>query len=163
MSPSRKAVQLYEGFHKFAPRDVGPFPDSFKIPREAVRAGRAEYVLYRSDKLNPVTHEDEGVIDYIHEHKEGVIVLVTSRDIDGPLVKVPKYIRDTKTLIFLGECLGFGYRDGRGLIEAEARAPRPELFTLPSGKALLVIQGRRKVEAIIKGGKLGVEPRGIVG
>lgn len=160
--PSPAAIRLYEDFHKFEPMEVGDFPARFKIPKEMNFAGAAEHVLYRSDKLNPTTLADEGVIDYIHEHKRGVVVLVAGGR--RWRVRVPKYIWSAKTLVYLGECLGFAYRDDEGeFLEAKVRAPRPELFAIPSGKALLVIEGRRKVEAIIFGGKLGVEPRGIVG
>jgi hypothetical protein len=42
--------------------------------------------------------------------------------------------------------------------EAQARGA-----TGKDGKALVVVQGKRKVLALIWGGKLDVEPRGIVG
>jgi len=39
----------------------------------------------------------------------------------------------------------------------------PELYTIPAGTALLVVEDKRHVAAIIWGGALGVECRGIVG
>lgn len=161
--PSPRAVKLYEQFHQFEPVDIGTFPGGFRIPSEAVLAGDAEYVLYRSDKLNPTTGEDEGDIDYIHEHKDGVRVYRTDANFSGPVRKVPKWIRSARELVRLGECLGFGYVDADGYeVEATVKQPRPELYTIPSGKALLVIEDRRRVVALIWGGKLGVEARGIV-
>jgi hypothetical protein len=51
-------------------------------------------------------------------------------------------------------------RDGR---EAEGRAPLPDLCCTPDGKCLLVVQGKRKVLAMMWGGALGVFARGIDG
>ena len=159
----KKASELYTGFHKFNPRDVGGFPSSFTIPDEAVFVGGGVDVMYRSDKLEPITHVDEGVIDYIHEHKKGVKVYRTDTKADGPVRRVPKWIWGCKQLVCLGESLGFTYRDHDGFeIEAGVAPPLPELYATPNGKALLIIERKRKVVALIWGGKLGVEPRGIV-
>ena len=68
----RRAIEKFREFHQFEPRDIGTFKRGFRIPRRAIFAGEASYVLYRSDKLNPGTGEDEGDIDYIHEHKGDV-------------------------------------------------------------------------------------------
>jgi hypothetical protein len=67
-------------------------------------------------------------------------------------------------LTLLGQCLGFAYYDPESdqEIEAKVTQPFPELYSIPSGKALLVIQSKRTVLALIWGGRLGVEARGIV-
>jgi len=159
----RKARKLYEDFHKFPPKKVGEFNPSFEIPREATFVGDAVDVMYRSDKLEPMTHIDEGWIDYIHEHKSGVKVYRTDQKADGPTRKVPKWIWGTKQLVRLGDSLGFTYRDHDGYeVEAGVREPLPELYATPNGKALLIVERKRKVVALIWGGKLDVEPRGIV-
>jgi hypothetical protein len=119
-------------------------------------------VLYRSDKLDPETgRQPRKPIDYIHEHDGGVHVYRTDGRAD---TEVPRFISGAKELVLLGQCLGFAYEDvdGGEEVEAQVRTPYPDLYTIPSGRALLVIQGRRSVLAIIWGGRLGVEARGIV-
>jgi hypothetical protein len=124
--------------------------------------GPALYVLYRSAKLDPLTYaKPKKPIDYIHKHKAGVKVYRVDTD-DGPERVVPQYIHSPTALVLLGKCLGFGYTDYDG-DDVDAECKGPELFSIPSGKALLVIEKRRKVVALIWGGKLRVEPRGIVG
>jgi hypothetical protein len=76
---------------------------------------------------------------------------------------VPAFIRDADSLVLLGDCLGFTYENEYGeAIEASATNPLPELYTIPSGRALVVVQSKRTVLALLWGGKLGVEARGIV-
>jgi hypothetical protein len=156
-------VRSYIEFHQLEPRKVGKFPRSFDIPEWARLAGPAVNVLYRSDKLNPTTGADEGVIDYIHDHKAGVNVYRADPDADGPDRRVPRYIRGVEGLWRLGDCLGFAYEAADGSkVEAKGKRPLPVLFAIPSGKALLVIQDQSKVLALIWGGRLTVEARGIV-
>lgn len=156
-----KGIAKYEEFWQYQPRSVGYFSDSFKIPRHVVCVGFAVHVLYRSDKRNPSTSEDEGEIDYIHEHKKGVKLYLVEDD--GPQREVPGFIADAEVLVLLGDCMGFAWEEDGETIEAEARNLLPELYTIPSGKALLVVESKRRVTAMIWGGKLGVEGRGIVG
>lgn len=157
-----RAEDKFAEFHQFGPRGSGPFAPYLSIPRRARRVGNAKYVLYRSDKLNPSTGEDEGFIDYIHEHDPGVHTY-RADDSVGPMVRVPEFLLECSRLVFLGECLGFGYADAKGLVEAEPDGRTAELYTLPSGKALLVIEDKSRICAMMWGGKLGVESRGIVG
>lgn len=156
-------VRKYVEFHQFSPRKIGRFHSSFEIPREAKLAGPAVNVLYHSDKLNPTTLEDEGWIDYIHEHEAGVNLYRTDAGFDGPIRKVPRRIWNAPSLVRLGDSLGFAYEgeDGK-LVEGKAKKPLPELYTTPDGKALIVVQSKRRVLALIWGGRLGVEARGIV-
>jgi hypothetical protein len=155
------AIKKYLDFHQLDPRDIGNFPKAFKIPKEICLAGKAVSISYRSDKLNPATGADEGTIDYIHHHKDGVKLYRT--DLRKTPRKVPKRICEAKWLVLIGDCLEFVYADEDGEVEAKARRPYPELYTIPSGKALLVVEGKRRVSALIWGGKLDVERRGIVG
>lgn len=152
---------MYYDFHQYEPRKIGAFSRGFRIPRAAGLAGDAVHVMYRSGKKDPVTLEKpKRPLDYIHEHDAGVKVYRT--DLDENARRVPSFITDVKELVLLGECLGFAYDDGEVEIDAQVRSPFPELYTIPSGKALLVIQDKRDVLALIWGGRLGVEPRGIV-
>lgn len=84
--------------------------------------------------------------------------------VQGEWRKVPKWIHGTKALTRLGECEGFDYEDFDGqLKKLEGVDPLPEWYAIPSGKALLVIQNKRDVLAIVWGGSLDVEWRGVVG
>ncbi len=158
-----KAIEKFREFHQFEPRDIGKFASEFQIPKHAIFVGDARFVLYRSDKLNPGTGEDEGEIDYIHEHEDGVGLYRTDA-VEGPEHRVPDWLCACDQLVLLGDCLGYGYTDSAGSpVEAKSRPPLPELYTIPQGDALVVVQGKREVLALIWGGSLGVEWRGIVG
>jgi hypothetical protein len=159
---SRKdAERLYRDFHQNDPKRIGEFGGRLRIPARVRLAGPALEVLYRSDKRDPSTGKQPRLpIDYIHEHEDGVEVYRVDGRSD---TDVPDFIRGTDALVLLGQCLGFAYDDDDGQeIEARVTRPLPELYTIPSGKALLVIQGKRTVLALIWGGRLGVEARGIV-
>lgn len=158
------AEKLFEDFHKYPSTKIDEMPSSFYIPEHVAFAGPALFVLYRSKKFDPLTYaKPSGPIDYIHEHKAGVKAYVVKGD--GPERKVPKQIHSAGKLTFLGKCLGFGFVDEDG-DEVEASCTgKVELCAVPyrKGHALLAIENRRKVLALIWGGKLRVEPRGIVG
>ena len=163
---TRKAEKLFEDFHKYEPNSVEQFPGSFSIPDRAVLVGPAVYVLYRSAKYDPVTLEKpKKPINYIHEHSKGVNVYRLDADEDdGPERAVPKRIHSPTALVLLGKCLGFGYTDHYGdEVEASPSGRGAELYSIPSGRGLLVIENRREVVALMWGGNLRVEPRGIVG
>jgi hypothetical protein len=158
---SRRAEKLYEDFHKYNPREVGKFPRSFQIPTSIELAGPALYVLYQSPKCDPITYKKpKKPINYIHEHKDGVKVYLAGGD--GPIRKVPKRVSEVTSLTRLGKFLGLGFLDGDEEVAMEASG-KVDLYAIPSGKSLLVIENRRNVLAMIWGGKLRVEPRGIVG
>jgi hypothetical protein len=158
------ALKKYLEFHQQEPRKEGTFHPDLVIPREAILVGSAIQVLYRSDKLNPTTLEDEGWIDYFHDHDPGVKVYRTDRNADGEARAVPSWLYRVRELTWLGYCLGFSYLDELSGKERRAKgsAPLPELYTIPSGKALLVIQSKRRLLAMMWGGRLGVHARGIV-
>jgi hypothetical protein len=161
---SSRAGKLYEEFHKYPPKEIGEFPPSFSIPRSAICVGSALYVLYRSSKKDPITYlKPSAPINYIHEHKARVkVYLVGSQE--GPERKVPQRIHSVDELTHLGKCLGFGYTNWDGEdVEAECTGKIDLYAVPPSGKGLLVIENKRKVLALIWGGELRVEPRGIVG
>jgi len=163
-SSLRKAEKLFETFHQYESMKVGDFHSSFAIPREANYVGEAKTMFYSSDKLNPETGEDEGCIHYFHEHEGDVGMHVLDENRDGEWCKVPKRIYGVDALVRLGTCEGFEYEglDGK-LAKAEATGRAPEWFCTPSGKALLVIQDKKQVLAILWGGDLRVEWRGVVG
>lgn len=163
-----KFITKYRQFHAHEPRKIGEFHPDLVIPEGAACMGEAKQVLYRSDKLNPSTLEDEGWIDYFHDHDGGVQLYRCDRaamtDPDADVRRVPAWLRGARELTWLGHCLGFTYLEqatGRKR-SARSTAPLPELFCVPSGKALLVIQGKRRLLALAWGGRLTVEARGIV-
>lgn len=161
----KSAVDKYIEFHALEPREVGQFPASFKIPAEVQLAGDAVHVLYRSGKVDPATdRKPKRPLDYIHDHKKGVKVYRADAHYSQRQKRTPKWIRETKALVLLGQCLGFAYRDGDGYeVDGKASSPYPELYTTPNGRCLVVVQDKRRVVALIWGGTLGVERRGIVG
>jgi hypothetical protein len=161
------AIRKYVQFHQRDPKRVGRFHRDLEIPDTITCVGVAKNVLYRSDKLNPETSEDEGWIDYIHKHDRGVYCYLTERGLEaegGRLARVPAWVHGVSELVWLGQCLGFEFAplEGGGPIKVFGKAPLPELYCSPSGKALYVIQSKRRLLAMMWGGRLGVEPRGIV-
>ncbi len=160
--PSSKAMRRYTGFHQKDPKKVATFAPSLVIPASATLIGDAVHVLYKSDKLNPSTGIDEGWINYIHEHDRGVKIYRCDGRARGNKAEVPAWLQRADDLVWLGQCNGFAYQDDDGVHEAKGTRPYPDLFCTPNGKALLVIQNKRTLLAMIWGGRLGVEPRGIV-
>lgn len=161
VEPPKEALKLYERFHRYAPRDVGSFASSLTIPTHMRKAGPARWVTYRSAKIDPATlKKPRKPVDYIHEHDPDVFTYLP----DGNGYAVPAEFRDVKALVCLGICLGFSFNEDGEEIEAEGRAPFPELYASPQGgKCLYVIENRANLVAMIWGGKLRVEGRGIVG
>lgn len=158
------AIKKYIEFHQHEPKKVA-FAAALNIPDRVICVGAAKNVLYRSDKLNPGTGEDEGELDYIHDHSRGVHVYRCDRGAVGVEVAVPAFLRNVRDIIKLGECLGFEYANDDGdivQVQGNTTGGLPELYTIPSGKALLVVQSKRTILTMIWGGKLGVERRGIV-
>jgi hypothetical protein len=155
----KRADDLFRAFHQNEPRWVIE-GKGFKMPRRARKAGTATEVQYRSSKRDPETGRPvKKARDYYHEHGRDVHVYLTE---GKPDTSVPRFITEATELALLGECLGFFFEDGDQEIEAKVVRPYPKLYSIPSGRALLVIQDERQVLALIWGGQLGVEPRGIV-
>lgn len=162
------AMAKYEEFHRYPPTLIGEFEPELRIPRRVRLAGDAKWVAYRSGKVDPSTLKlPKRPVNYIHEHDAGVMTYtVPAPDFEpeGDETDVPSFIVEAPALTLLGECLGFhfvtpagGPRTGNG------DDPLPELYTTPCGKALLVIQDKRQVLAMMWGGALGVFARGIDG
>lgn len=165
MPEAKKAQSMFRRFHTRDWRGEGEFHPDLVIPDTVVCMGRAVHVCYRSDKLNPTDGRDEGELDYIHHHDPGVHVYrpERARGPGGEVVAVPAWLRNVDQLTWLGKCLEYRFKpDGAGEATAKGTDPLPELYTIPSGKALLVIQSKRTLVALIWGGRLGVERRGIV-
>ncbi len=168
----RGAISMYRGFHQYDPDDVRPAPAGFSIPEEVALAGPAVHVMYRSGKTDPETGEiPKRPLDYIHDHSPGCNLYRPDLN-GGKIVRVPAFIlrindgigsSKATALVRLGQSLGARYIDEEGYeVDAAVGGTLPELYTIPSGKALLIIQNRTTVKALIWGGRLGVEPRGIV-
>jgi len=160
------AARLYETFHRYEPKVIGAFPSSFEIPKTLYLAGKAVDVMYRSAKVDPATlRKPSKPVNYIHEHdSRGVKCYLPRGDADGPATDVPDKFRGVSALTRLGFCLGFKFEDEDGQwVDADARAPLPDLYATPDGRCLLVIQSRRRVLAMVWGGGLGVYARGIDG
>ena len=151
----RAARKTFEGFHSRAAKNVTAFPASVKIPSEISVEGPCIWVTYRSDKWGKGTYEYIHEIDSYPKVKLGVV------GGEGPIRRVPQRIQNVTTLSRIGACIGWAFADGDE--ELEAKVSGCEWFWAPAGKALIAIQNKRKVIAIIWGGELDVEDRGIVG
>lgn len=153
-----EAIEKYEEFQDRDYHRVGDFR-TVTIPSSVQDIGEAKWVLYSSKKWTGKP------ANYIHDHDSGVRLC---RPIPGGQRRqVPQWLRDVQTVAFLGDCLGLGYEDQDGDEgEAKVTRPYPGLYCTPNGEALLVIEGRGtdrpKLVALIWGGSLGVEDRGIV-
>jgi hypothetical protein len=160
-SPRADAAELYKTFHRYDPKQVVEVA-GLAIPKRVRRMGKAKWVTYRSGKVDPATLEKpRHPVDYIHEHDAGVVTYMTDDKAD---TEVPKQFAGSDALVRLGYNLGFCFEDDDGeKVEAEGTDPLPELYCSADGNCLLVIQGRRKVLAMMWGGALGVFGRGIDG
>jgi hypothetical protein len=161
------AKAKFEEFHRKKPTKVGEFANSFRIPSQVGELGKAVHVLYRSNKKDPATgKQPKKPVDYIHEHYAGVKAYACERPYGVTRLEqcdVPDFITKCDALVLLGFCLGFRYKDDDGEHDAEGEEPLPELYATPCGKALLIIQSKKEVLAMIWGGGLGVWARGIDG
>lgn len=162
---ARKIGALYEAFHRYPPKKIGEFDPRFAIPSHVYKQGQSINILYRSGKVDPETlKKPKKPVDYIHDHEHGCCTYLPTSERGGDRVEVPDWIREVEGLELLGLCLGFKFEGPDGPVEAEGAAPLPELYAHPDdGAALFVVQGKRDLIAIIWGGTLRVEPRGIVG
>lgn len=166
--PSRTAIGKFVEFQGFEPRYIDTFSRGFAIPLVCFDVGPAISEVYRSDKVDPETATlPRGTQDYIHHHGTGVTMYRVGVGAaalkKGHEKRTPKWIRNCESLVLIGECLEWSYRYGDDEVQAVAEEPYPELYCTPNGRALLVIDKKRHVVAMIWGGKLRVERRGIVG
>ncbi len=145
-----KAASKFAEFHDFEFKSV--YDSALKIPTTATCLGKAITTYYQSNKWG------DGMQRYMHNHEAGVKVYVPRGS-----VNVPQRIYSVDTLTLLGKSLGFDYIDEDG-DELETKVPQgSELYCIPSGKALLIIQNKNKIIAMMWGGKLRVEDVGICG
>lgn len=164
-----EAIERFKGFQRKNPRAIGDFPETMTMPTHARCLGKAVHVLYQSDKVDPETLEQPAEpINYIHEHDAGVRVYQPRHTklpwLSGKSFEVVPDELQVDGLVLLGDCLGLAYVDDEGVDYAlEADDDPPELYCIPSGKALVVVQDKREILYLVWGGALGVEPRGIVG
>lgn len=153
---ANRAIKMFEGFHEYDWKKIEGF-GRLQIPRTVFIAGRCKWVTYSSNKWNKGTYE---YIHTIDSYPRVVVGLV--HDDTGRTRAVPRSIRDNnQVLVRIGRALGYAFVDDGE--EIETRTPRCEWFFSPSSRALFCIESKRKLLAIIWGGKLNVEDRGIVG
>lgn len=163
-----KAVRKYAQFHRKDPTKVNAV--DFEIPEQAQLLGSSLAIRYVSTKIDPTTGKPprNGLQGYNHDHDSGVNVYVPKTN--GDLHLVPLFITRAQALVQLGHCLGFEYEDEEGEHHDKVYGEYPHsisnlpgLYTTECGHALLVIRGHQKLLAVIWGGSLRVEARGIVG
>lgn len=154
----RPAVEVFEKFNDFDISDVHAFSGSLKIPGTVEVVGKATQILYKSKKWSDGSH------GYYHEIESypRVRVGVTQRG-TGRETKLPQRIINTETLTQIGErSLGYEYEAEDGE-KYEVNPPRSVWYWSVRGRALLLIQDKRKLLAVVWGGDLDVRPEGIVG
>lgn len=152
----RNAAADFATFHNFDPKRVDYAP-RVTVPSQIPVVGSCEWVLYRSNKWGEGTH------DYIHEitsHPRVMVGIVGDRG--GKMTKVPKRIQQTKSVSLIGKCLGWQFTDKDGE-SMETKVTRCQWWWSKPGRALLAVEDKRRIVAIVWGGKLNVEARGIVG
>lgn len=150
-----KGLEKFYEFHQLEPTKTGEFHRNFKIPYTIKCAGDALWIAYASKKWSGKR------ANYIHDHEYGVMLY---RPDEGEYnVATPEKVRKAKTLVKLGECLGFGYKCNGEEIEGKTKSPYPELYCTCDGSVLLVIEDKSKLIAMLWGGHLDVKSQGIVG
>lgn len=150
-----RAAKLYTDFHAYDPRDVREL--KVNAPSSARAGGPCVWVTYRSDKWNDGTH------DYIHEIESRVKAADLASS-DGKTIAIPQRIFQKQVYTQLGNAaLGMAYRKDGAV--AEVKFPRGTIWLWSAkGKALIAVhRPKGKVLGVVWGGRLGVEPRGIVG
>jgi hypothetical protein len=152
-----QAVKTFEDFNEYPSKGASKFAREIIIPERMPCPGPCRWVTYRSDKWNDGTH------DYIHTITSYPRVKCAMAGENYPTVKVPAKVRNATTLTQIGlRALGFAFEYDDD--EYEAKVPAgTEWFWSQTARALYLIQNKRKLVAVIWGGKLNGEPRGIVG
>jgi hypothetical protein len=166
-NPSRKrssrppgvalAIKTFEGFNEYPSKGASKFAREIVIPDRMPSPGPCRWVTYRSDKWNNGTH------DYIHTITSYPRVKCAMAGENYDTIKVPAKVRNATTVTQIGlRALGFAFEYDDD--EYEAKVPAgTEWFWSQTARALYLIQNKRKLIAVIWGGNLNVEPRGIVG
>jgi hypothetical protein len=167
--PLDEARKMFLKFHRLEPSAV-EVDEEARMPTHAVCLGKAVHVLYRSGKVDPETGKKPRTpVNYIHEHDAGVHLYEVDSEFAGEEVEVPSEVREETDvgdtmLVLLGDCLGLAFKSEDDGEEYEFDLGKGvELYCVPSGKALVVVQDKREILYLVWGGALGVEPRGIVG
>lgn len=145
----KKAQELYEEFYQFKARSARQV--DLKLPTSVTLEGHMRATMYASDKWERKTN------GYRHEHEAGVRIYVP-----GGRTRVPAHIVRCEAFVRLGDCLGVEYIDTEGN-EVLVSDKGCDLYASANAKALLIV--RRKpliVEALIWGGKLDIDGRGIL-
>ena len=152
-----QATKTFEGFNEYPSKGASKFAREIIVPERMPYPGPCRWVTYRSDKWKNGTH------DYIHTITSYPRVKCVMAGEDYPTVKVPLAVRNATTLTQIGlRALGFAFEYDDD--EYEAKVPAgTEWFWSQTARALYLIQNKRKLIAVIWGGNLNVEPRGIVG
>lgn len=148
-------VRKYVEFNDADPKTTGPL-SLRQLPEAVYYVGKMKWTAYASKKWEGKSN------NYVHDHDDGVKLYMTKASAGVRAVHLPEWLVRVKTFVKLGRCIGLGFIDPAG-VEAESQGDGgSELYCTPNGRALLVIQDKRRLEAIIWGGKLDVQARGIV-
>ena len=143
---TKKAEQLYEKFYDFEPRSVTKTP--LTIPKTVTCVGKAVAIMYASDKW------ERKVNYYKHDFETAVKIYAPGGD-----HTTPDYIASVQAMTKLGRAVGAIYvENGK---EVNIAFPGCDLYAIPSGKALVVVHKKSRVDALFWGGKLTITAHGI--
>lgn len=152
-----QATKTFEDFNEYPSKGATKFAREIVVPERMPSPGPCRWLTYRSNKWNDGTH------DYIHTITSYPRVKCAMAGEKYPTIKIPIKIREANTLTQIGlRALGFAFEYDDH--EYEAKVPAgTEWFWSQTARALYLIQNKRKLVALIWGGTLNVEARGIVG
>jgi hypothetical protein len=152
-----QATKTFENFNEYPSKGASKFAREIIVPERMPSPGPCRWLTYRSNKWNDGTH------DYIHTIASYPRVKCAMAGENYPTIKIPAKVREATTLTQIGlRALGFAFEYDDD--EYEAKVPAgTEWFWSQTARALYLIQNKRKLVAVIWGGNLNVEPRGIVG
>ena len=156
-----RAMKGYRSFQQLEPREIGLLR-GLVIPRQMTCIGEGVHILYRSDKWEDKEN------NYIHEHEGGLKYYVPRGK--GHEVRTPSFLMESDiTLYRLGHCQGWAFKDPQDheeIVDVTIHRPYPQLYSIASGKALLVVDDTGsscRLVCAAWGGKLDVLDVGIVG
>lgn len=145
----KKAADMYREFNDLDPKKVKTLK---AMPTRVRYGGRVHCTMYASKKWG------EGLHNYKHDHDSGVKIYFSGGAGD---TAVPASIVNVGALAKMGRVIGIEFTDPNDEDCEYIGSSKHELYCTPNGRALVVVVNGR-VDALIWGGKMHVEARGIV-
>lgn len=162
MSTQSKAEQVWRTWHQKNPRELHEV--EYDFPEEVFSIGLAETIIYASDKW-----EDDGdFYDYVHEHETGAEVFTT--DGTGRRASVKSLLgtrQDLKTgelsLPMLGMVKELIVMPHDADAKHSLKFKEKPILSCSLDRKTLIIFSESKGPIFVRGGRMVVTERGIVG